>query len=124
MGRTVLVADDNAATREFVSAVLEQAGYSVVTAANGTECLAKIEANAPHLLVLDLSMPGMGGVEALRRLRRREGGTHLPVIVFSGRPDLSLTADGSIVPAEFCLRKPVSSEALVAAVARALEGAK
>ena len=122
MGRTVLVADDHRPTVEFVAAALTQAGYTVVTAASGSECLAMVETHAPDLVVLDLSMPGMGGLETLRRLRRGEEGQHLPVVVLSGRPDLGITAAGSVVPAECYLQKPVSSAALVAAVSRALEG--
>jgi two-component system phosphate regulon response regulator PhoB len=121
VGRTVLVADDHRETVEFVAATLTQAGYAVVTAGSGSECLAMAKQHSPDLVVLDLSMPGMGGMETLRRLRREEMGRDLPVVVLSGRLDLGLTAAGLPVPAERYLRKPVSSAALVAAVARALE---
>ncbi len=124
MGRKVLVADDHPATVEFVDAVLTQAGYTVVKAGSGSECLAMVKTHSPDLIVLDLSMPGMGGIETLRRLQRDREGPELPVIVLSGRPDLGLTPTGSVVPPERYLQKPVSSETLVVAVARALEGAE
>ena len=67
--KRVLVADDKESSRELVSTVLEHAGCVVEEAADGREALAKIMADSPNLVVLDLHMPGLDGFEVMETLR-------------------------------------------------------
>ncbi|GAB3838758.1 response regulator transcription factor [Kribbella italica] len=87
LSRTVLVVDDAAAVRTVVRWQLESEGYQVLEAADGELALSQIADRRPDLVVLDLSLPKVGGLDVLRRIRQDEsdGGEGLPVIVLSGR---------------------------------------
>jgi DNA-binding response OmpR family regulator len=79
---TILVVDDEATFMHLVSTLLEQDGHHVVQAADGDAALAAIDRQPPDLIVLDIELPGMSGLELLTRLRPRVG---VPIIVVSGR---------------------------------------
>src|SRR3982751_3839874 len=81
----VLVVDDDATVREVVITYLSKAGHTVTSAADGHEALASVASSQPELVVLDLMLPGIDGLEVCRRLR--ESGD-IPVIM--------LTAKGSV----------------------------
>ena len=81
--RRVLVADDKESSREFVRTVLEHAGCVVEEAADGREALAKVAANPPHLVVLDLHMPALDGFGVLAELRKDARYSCLPVVALT-----------------------------------------
>ncbi len=69
-GKTrILVVDDDVAVRRLIRANLEARGYEISQAVNGTEALEVLESNVPDLLILDIKMPGLDGVEVCRRIR-------------------------------------------------------
>ena len=70
--KTILVVDDEDDVREFLSTVLEDNGFEVVTAADGTEALTRVEETSPDLISLDLVMPNKSGMRFLHDLRRRQ----------------------------------------------------
>lgn len=86
--RRILVVDDDASIRNFVQNALQDAGYTVTLAANGAEALDKVDVNHPHLILLDVRMPGVDGWEVLNQLRSAAG-EFTPVVVmtaeFSGQ---------------------------------------
>jgi DNA-binding response OmpR family regulator len=82
----VLVVDDSCEAREAARRALERAGFAVDEANDGDEALKLVISNPPDLLLLDLGMPGMGGLEVLSEIRRT---SELPVIVLSGRAEES-----------------------------------
>src|SRR4051812_28328927 len=77
----VLIVDDDADIRQMLAVLLTDAGYTVDTAANGRDALARVQAGPPQLVLLDLQMPGMTGAEVLHTLR--ENGRRLPVALVS-----------------------------------------
>ena len=79
----VLVVDDNADLRDLVSVKLYRAGYDVKTASNGWEALQAAENWLPDLIVLDIMMPGLSGLEVCRKLRASRYLAHVPVIMLS-----------------------------------------
>jgi CheY-like chemotaxis protein len=81
--KRVLVADDKESSREFVKTVLEHAGCLVEEAVDGREALAKIISNPPHLVVLDLHMPGLDGFGVLAELRKDPRHSELPVVALT-----------------------------------------
>ena len=80
---TILVVDDVADARDVLAKLLRLGGYKSVTAEDGQTALAAVETDAPDLVLLDLTMPGMDGVEVLRRLREDPRFKDLPVILFT-----------------------------------------
>ena len=68
---SILVADDDADIRDILSETLNSLGSRVITAANGRECLDKLDKEAPELVLLDIEMPVKNGLEVLKELRQR-----------------------------------------------------
>jgi len=120
MGATVLVVDDSQMVRQQVSQALGGAGFTIVEAVDGQDALEKIAARPElGLVVCDVNMPRMNGLEFLEKLRQKEGGARIAVVMLTteGQPDLiqrakALGAKGWVV-------KPFKPEQL-AAVARKL----
>jgi two-component system chemotaxis sensor kinase CheA len=86
-GRTVLVVDDSITTRTLEKNVLGLAGYEVRTAVNGAEALAAIEAGGVDLVITDLEMPEVDGLELLRRMRSDPRLAKIPTIMVTSRSD-------------------------------------
>lgn len=112
----ILVVDDLADNREVVSARLRGEGYNVATAEDGASALARVAENPPDLILLDVLMPGMDGVEAVRRLKEEKGGPFIPVILLTSKSDSRDVVVGLDAGADDYLTKPIDHEALVARV--------
>jgi two-component system, OmpR family, response regulator len=118
MAHRILIADDDPHIRELLSFALAKAGMEVAEAGDGEEALAAVAARAPDLLILDINMPKMDGLEVCRRLRA-EG--NLPILFLSSRDDeidrvlgLELGGDDYVV-------KPFSPREVVARVGAILK---
>ena len=113
--RTVLVVDDESTIAEVVARYLERAGYVTATARDGLEALSLAAERRPDLIVLDLMLPGLGGLEVLRQLGESDG-PRTPVIVLTakGEQDDKLVGLGS--GADDYVVKPFSPNELVARV--------
>jgi DNA-binding NtrC family response regulator len=107
----VLVVDDDADAREMLSAVLTQAGYDVDAAEDGFAALAHVSRYRPDLVLTDLRMPGMTGVDLLQRIRRVHG--DVPVIIATGLETWDLCTAAEAYGAVTCLIKPIDVEDLV-----------
>lgn len=116
MGSRVLVVDDHPPMVRLMEDALAKEGYSVDSAGNGAECLDKLRADPPDLLILDLMMPVLNGMEALRRLRQDAQAKKVPVIILSARKDPHDMVDGWMSGADLYLTKPCNMEDLVKAV--------
>jgi CheY-like chemotaxis protein len=117
----VLVVDDDEDVRNLVRHRAQQAGHRVATAANGDEALAiVVDRGAPELVILDVAMPGMSGLELLDTLRAQEGMADLPAIFLSARVQDSDIAEGRARGAIY-LTKPFVANALLSAIARLLD---
>jgi two-component system alkaline phosphatase synthesis response regulator PhoP len=81
MPKRILVADDEPEIQKILSDFLTREGYHVILAANGSETLAAAQREDPQLIILDLKMPGMSGIETCRELKAQENTWHIPVII-------------------------------------------
>ena len=116
-GLRVLVVDDDHRVRTVVSWQLEADGFAVTEAGDGATALTQIRRDRPDLVVLDLSLPGIGGLDVLRRVRGMEEATaRLPVIVLSGRSGETDRIIGLDLGADDYLVKPFSPGELAARV--------
>jgi DNA-binding response OmpR family regulator len=81
----VLIVDDDASTRELYSWCMAAAGWLVETASNGVEALHIAPVFEPDVIVMDLTLPVLDGLEAIRRLRREDDTRHVPIVALTGR---------------------------------------
>ena len=116
----ILAIDDEAAIRESLRMTLEYAGYEFVSAATGQEGLTLVEREAPDLVLLDIKMPGMDGMEVLNRLHSMNEA--LPVVMISGHGTGALAAEAIKKGAVDFLDKPFeSTDRLLVTITNALE---
>ena len=117
----ILVADDDRDILELVVFKLTQAGYEVVAVADGVAALAAIEADPPRLAILDVMMPGLSGIDVLRKLRANEATKDLDVILLTARSRDSDIDAGFITGASDYVIKPFSPRELLHRVNTLLE---
>jgi two-component system alkaline phosphatase synthesis response regulator PhoP len=111
--RTILVVDDELKITRLVRDYLEQAGFVVATASDGKGAMAAARQLKPDLIVLDLGLPGMDGLDVIRSLRTN---TNVPVVVLTARADEADRVVGLELGADDYLVKPFSPKELVARV--------
>lgn len=88
----ILVVDDHEATRKGLARLLHHSGYSALTAADGYAALEVLRKQVPQAIILDLMMPGIGGLDVLREIRRDQRLARVPVIAFSAAASLEAQA--------------------------------
>jgi two-component system KDP operon response regulator KdpE len=119
----VLVVDDEPPIRRFLRTSLSAQGYHIVEAEDGDAALKEIRRRAPDLLVLDLGLPGIDGLEVIRRLRGADPagpGTSLPIIVLSSRVDEAGKVEALDLGADDYVTKPFGMDELLARIRAAL----
>jgi DNA-binding response OmpR family regulator len=109
----ILVADDDDDIRDLVTFKLAQAGFVVQTADDGTSALAAIEDNPPDLAVLDVMMPGLSGMDVLRKIRDRDRTSGVRVILLTARSRDSDVDAGFATGADDYIIKPFSPRELL-----------
>ncbi|MDH6182158.1 two-component system KDP operon response regulator KdpE [Microbacteriaceae bacterium SG_E_30_P1] len=109
----VLIADDDPQMVRAVRITLAARGYDVVTASNGTEALDAAIASHPDLVILDLGMPGLTGIDVIQALR---GWTQVPVLVVSGRSESWDKVEALDAGADDYVTKPFSADELLARI--------
>ena len=113
---TILVADDSVGDRSVARTILEGAGYTVLEARDGNEALEVAREEGPDLVILDVVMPRIGGLEACRILKAQSEGEYLPVLMVSTRSTVSARVDGLRSGADDYLGKPYDKLELQARV--------
>jgi DNA-binding response OmpR family regulator len=116
----VLVVDDEAALRKFVTSVLGAAGYDVVAATDGEQALAAAEGESFDLIVLDLMLPGVDGLDVCRKLRET---SDIPIVVLSAKGEEMDKVDALNSGADDYLTKPFGVSELLARVQAVLRRA-
>jgi two-component system, OmpR family, alkaline phosphatase synthesis response regulator PhoP len=113
MSKTILVVDDEAKIVQLARDYLERAGFNVASAADGPAALSAVKTQAPDLIVLDLGLPGMDGLDVTRALRK---GSEIPIIILTARAEESDKLVGLELGADDYITKPFSPKELVARV--------
>jgi DNA-binding response OmpR family regulator len=117
----ILVVDDEPEAVELVEFNLKQAGFSVVTAADGSEALTKARATSPNLIVLDLMLPEIGGLEVCKMLRRDSATAGVPIIMLTAKAAEIDRVLGLELGADDYITKPFSPRELVLRIQKLLQ---
>jgi two-component system chemotaxis response regulator CheY len=113
MPKKVMMVDDSRTTRSMVAFTLRRAGYEVMEADDGTQALAAIGGDRLDCVITDLNMPGMDGLELIRRLRASPVHATMPILMLSTATDLEKKEEGRMAGANAWLGKPFHPANLV-----------
>lgn len=120
MSRTILSVDDSASALQLVRLTLAGAGYAVVQAANGAEGLSKARIAAFDMVLTDLNMPVMTGIEMIREIRKLPSGKGVPIVFLTTESALGLKAEAKAAGATAWITKPFQQDQLLALVRKVL----
>jgi two-component system cell cycle response regulator DivK len=118
----ILIVDDDPDARELYGWCMRAAGWSVAHAVDGVEALAMAETFHPNAIVMDLRMPILGGLEAIRRLKSDEQTEHIPIVACTGVRATSAGAEARAAGCDAFLAKPVAPEDLCDLLERLISG--
>jgi two-component system, OmpR family, alkaline phosphatase synthesis response regulator PhoP len=121
--QNILVVDDEDDILDLLRYNLEKEGFSVIEARDGLEGISMAERHAPALIILDVMMPRMDGVEACRRIRRHATLSSTPIVMLTARNGEADQVAGLDVGADIYLAKPISLPVLMSQVRATLRGA-
>ncbi|MDP3112594.1 MAG: sigma-54 dependent transcriptional regulator [Thermodesulfovibrionales bacterium] len=116
---TVLIVDDEEGIRESLSGILEDEGYDILTAKSGEEAIKMLGESSPDLVLLDIWLTGMDGIQTLKEIKAIK--PDVPVIMISGHGNIELAVKAAKMGAYDFLEKPLSLEKVVLVAKRALE---
>jgi len=119
--QVILAVDDNSSSLQLVTSILTEAGYKALPANGGELALKAATSAKPDLILLDVRMPGIGGLEVCRRIKENPDTTHIPIILISAFADVSEWADGLRLGAADYVSKPFQAEELLTRVKTHLE---
>ena len=118
--KTILTVDDSATIRQMTSLVLQGAGYEVIEAVDGSDALAKLAGKEVHLVLTDINMPEMDGIELTRQLRSIPEYKFVPVIMLTTESQPEKKLQGKAVGATGWIVKPFDPDQLLAVVKKVL----
>lgn len=118
--KLILIADDHADNRQLYARALVDAGFRVALAEDGEECLQRARELSPDVIVMDLSLPKLDGLEATRRLKANKQTEHIPVIALTGYGWETVKEDAYRYGCEGFLVKPCSPDDLLKEIGRLL----
>ena len=119
MRKKILIIDDDVTALDIVSFFFEEQGFDVTRCPNGGSALALVESIQPDVLLVDLLMPGLNGIETVQRVREM-GLTEIPVIAFTAVDDVEMHEEALAVGCSEVLTKPCPPERLHRAIQRHL----
>ncbi len=116
MKDTVLVVDDEIGALTLIGIMLERGGFDVVKAKDGRTALTALDKTTPSLIILDVMMPGMSGIDLCAEIRKRPETTETPILILSARNDADSIMRGMEAGANDYLPKPILHHDLVTKV--------
>lgn len=120
MGKSIISVDDSATMRKMVSFTLKAAGYDVLEASDGADALNVLKTRPVDLVLSDINMPNMNGLELTRQLRRQPAFSRTPIILLTTESDPAKKAEGRAAGATGWIIKPFNQEQLLAVIAKVL----
>jgi two-component system, chemotaxis family, chemotaxis protein CheY len=120
MAKTIMTADDSASVRQMVSFTLKDAGYDVTEAVDGKDALNKLDGSNVNMLITDLNMPNMDGIQLIREVRGQQQFRFMPIIMLTTESQDSKKQEGRSAGATGWIVKPFKPEQLVSVVKKVL----
>ena len=120
MDKIIMTVDDSASVRQMVSFTLKQAGYKVLEAADGRDALQKLNGTSVNMVITDLNMPNMNGIELIRELRAKPQFKFVPIIMLTTESQAGKKQEGKAAGATGWIVKPFSPEQLLGVAKKVL----
>lgn len=120
MSKTIMTVDDSASVRQMVSFTLSDAGYQVVEAVDGRDALTKLGSAPVNMIITDLNMPNMDGIELIRSVRTGTSCRFVPIIMLTTESQAEKKQEGKTAGATGWIVKPFKPEQLLAVVKKVL----
>lgn len=120
MSKTILTVDDSPSMRQMVSFTLSRAGFTMVEASDGAEALSVVKGRPVELVVTDLNMPNVDGIQLIRQLRAQPEHRFTPIIMLTTESQPERKLEGKAAGATGWIVKPFSPEQLVAVVKKVI----
>jgi CheY-like chemotaxis protein len=108
MAKKILIVEDHKDSRDVLVALLQFSGYQITEAGNGLQALEKARSEKPDLIVMDLQLPGMMGIEAAKILKEEESTAHIPIIAYTALLNETLKEEALKAGMKSFLDKPAS----------------
>jgi len=116
MGMVIMTVDDSASVRQMVNFTLAGAGYDVVEAVDGRDALAKLKGVSVNMVLTDLNMPNMDGIELIRAIRSDAANRFVPIIMLTTESQAAKKQEGKTAGATGWIVKPFKPDKLLAVV--------
>ena len=116
MTKTVLIVDDNEHLREILASILRYSGYETVEAGTGTQAIQKAAAAHPSLILLDLELPDIKGIDLARKIKKTPAISHIPIIACSASSGWEWREEALRAGMVEYLQKPISFAAMKAII--------
>jgi two-component system, chemotaxis family, chemotaxis protein CheY len=120
MEKTILAVDDSASVRQMVSFTLKEAGYDVVEATDGFDALGKLNGKQVSMILTDLNMPKMDGIEMIRQVRTSAAHKFIPIVLLTTESQENKKREGKMAGATGWIVKPFKPQQLLAVVRKLL----
>ncbi len=116
MGKTVMIVDDSASMRQVVGFALKDAGFDVIAAVDGKDAVGKLTGTKVDMIITDLNMPNLNGIELIKQVRRTDGYRFTPIIMLTTESQESSKAEGRQAGASGWIVKPFTPDQLLGVV--------
>ena len=120
MSKTIITVDDSPSIRQMISFTLEKAGYEVMQAVDGMDAIDKLGSTAVNMMITDLNMPRMDGIELIKSVRANAQYKFMPIIMLTTESDDSKKQEGKTAGATGWIVKPFKPEQLIGVVKKVL----
>ena len=116
MSKTILIVDDSASIRQVVSITLKGAGYEVIEAVDGKDGLTKLDGKKIHLIISDVNMPNMGGIDMVKAIKQMAAYKFTPIIMLTTEASDDMKQQGKAIGAKAWMVKPFKPDQMLQAV--------
>jgi two-component system, chemotaxis family, chemotaxis protein CheY len=118
MAKTILIVDDSASVRQVVGIALKSAGYDTIEAVDGKDALAKLDGRKIHLIISDVNMPNMDGINFVKETKKLDAYKFTPVIMLTTESQENKKQEGQAAGAKAWVVKPFQPPQMLAAVSK------